>query len=171
MITILLVATWIICAFSTISITRPRGQISVGGGVLGLTMFHGSQADREARFQQVHQGAGFYFNIYPITPEFGFIWPITLDDRVPQIPNPPTWTSMVVIPLWIPVFVMALPTGWLWLRRRRSTGGCTNCGYDLTGNISGTCPECGRAIAAKPAPANGENAPERSPASRPGSDA
>ncbi|MCO6439344.1 MAG: enoyl-CoA hydratase/isomerase family protein [Phycisphaerae bacterium] len=23
---------------------------------------------------------------------------------------------------------------------------CTNCGYNLTGNVSGTCPECGRAI-------------------------
>ena len=25
--------------------------------------------------------------------------------------------------------------------------GCEGCGYDLTGNTSGTCPECGEAIA------------------------
>jgi hypothetical protein len=28
-------------------------------------------------------------------------------------------------------------------RRRRRTGLCPQCGYDLTGNVSGRCPECG----------------------------
>ena len=27
--------------------------------------------------------------------------------------------------------------------RRRRKGWCLKCGYDLTGNVSGTCPECG----------------------------
>ena len=27
---------------------------------------------------------------------------------------------------------------------RRDAGRCTRCGYDLTGNVSGVCPECGR---------------------------
>ncbi|MDB5293091.1 MAG: hypothetical protein JWL69_4332 [Phycisphaerales bacterium] len=26
---------------------------------------------------------------------------------------------------------------------RRDRGLCPHCGYDLTGNVSGTCPECG----------------------------
>ena len=29
--------------------------------------------------------------------------------------------------------------------RRRKRGYCAECGYDLTGNISGACPECGTA--------------------------
>lgn len=29
-------------------------------------------------------------------------------------------------------------------RQLRRTGICGNCGYDLTGNMSGVCPECGR---------------------------
>jgi hypothetical protein len=29
-------------------------------------------------------------------------------------------------------------------RRRRRPGSCLDCGYDLTGNQSGVCPECGR---------------------------
>ena len=36
-----------------------------------------------------------------------------------------------------------------WLARRellRSQGRCLSCGYDLTGNASGTCPECGTRI-------------------------
>jgi hypothetical protein len=31
-----------------------------------------------------------------------------------------------------------------WIRRR--LGLCTRCGYNLTGNVSGICPECGQAV-------------------------
>src|SRR5687767_3380122 len=36
-------------------------------------------------------------------------------------------------------------TGWLWRRavRRKREGRCWQCGYDVTGNVSGVCPECG----------------------------
>ena len=30
--------------------------------------------------------------------------------------------------------------------RRRRQGLCTRCGYDLTGNVSGRCPECGEHV-------------------------
>ena len=39
--------------------------------------------------------------------------------------------------------------GWLQMRRwgarnvRLALGQCLACGYDLTGNVSGVCPECG----------------------------
>ena len=38
-------------------------------------------------------------------------------------------------------FLIALPR--IRRRRRRSKGECVRCGYDLTGNTSGVCPECG----------------------------
>lgn len=31
-------------------------------------------------------------------------------------------------------------------RERLASGQCENCGYDLTGNVSGRCPECGTEI-------------------------
>jgi hypothetical protein len=31
-------------------------------------------------------------------------------------------------------------------RRRKSQQGCAGCGYNLTGNVSGVCPECGAVI-------------------------
>ena len=31
-------------------------------------------------------------------------------------------------------------------RDRRKAGQCQDCGYDLTGNESGACPECGRQV-------------------------
>ncbi len=32
------------------------------------------------------------------------------------------------------------------LPQRHAAGACRNCGYNLTGNVSGRCPECGRSI-------------------------
>jgi len=33
-----------------------------------------------------------------------------------------------------------------WVRRPARPGACRACGYDLTGNTSGVCPECGTAV-------------------------
>jgi hypothetical protein len=64
---------------------------------------------------------------------------------------------LVVVPLWAPAFIFAVPpayaaaTWWRKRRRRRRerTGHRPRCGYDLTGNVSGVCPECGaRAVGA-----------------------
>ena len=58
------------------------------------------------------------------------------------------WGGQVVVPLWIPLLLVAVPTGVLWWRDRRRIppGHCRQCGYNLTGNISGVCPECGTAV-------------------------
>jgi len=52
------------------------------------------------------------------------------------------------IPLWVPFCIVLLPTAAAWVRdwRRRPPGHCPACGYDLTGNVSGRCPECGRTV-------------------------
>ena len=54
------------------------------------------------------------------------------------------------LPLWIPFVMVAVPSAWLWWRGRRrfAAGCCQHCGYDLTGNASGICPECGTACPA-----------------------
>lgn len=31
-------------------------------------------------------------------------------------------------------------------QQRRKAGCCIHCGYNLTGNTSGVCPECGRTV-------------------------
>ena len=50
----------------------------------------------------------------------------------------------VVVPIWMIFATLALVTGILWwLDRRIPPGHCQKCGYDLTGNVSGRCPECG----------------------------
>ena len=48
------------------------------------------------------------------------------------------------VPLWMPFIALVIPTALLWWRDHRlPEGHCQSCGYDLTGNTSGVCPECG----------------------------
>ena len=50
-------------------------------------------------------------------------------------------------PVWLLVVATGFPTAILWWRDRRPKAGfCKVCKYDLTGNESGNCPECGTAI-------------------------
>ena len=57
-----------------------------------------------------------------------------------------TWKE-VVIPFWFAFALAATAFVLLWRRARRlPPGHCRGCGYNLTGNVSGRCPECGRAV-------------------------
>jgi hypothetical protein len=52
-------------------------------------------------------------------------------------------------PCWFLVLVLAAYPTWAFIHgpllryRRRRRGECVDCGYSLTGNVSGVCPECG----------------------------
>ncbi len=54
------------------------------------------------------------------------------------------------VSLWFPALILAiLPAIWLlkWNKRRKlGPNACSSCGYYLTGNTSGVCPECGLAL-------------------------
>jgi hypothetical protein len=67
----------------------------------------------------------------------------------PDIQNPDPFATVAWLPLWIPFAALAIPTAVLFWRDRRRIppGHCQRCGYDLTGNVSGVCPECGMLVA------------------------
>jgi hypothetical protein len=54
----------------------------------------------------------------------------------------PYWT--IAVPLALPSAIRFL----IWWRRPKTghTGLCVACGYNLTGNVSGICPECGTGV-------------------------
>lgn len=68
---------------------------------------------------------------------FGLTWP--------YIGTNPYWGREYMFPAWLILLIALVPTALLWWldRRRPSLGHCQKCGYDLTGNVSGRCPECG----------------------------
>lgn len=61
----------------------------------------------------------------------------------PAYHRDPQGFSRLAIPLWMPFVALSAMTVLLWRRRRSRPGHCPACGYNLTGNISGRCPECG----------------------------
>jgi hypothetical protein len=55
-------------------------------------------------------------------------------------------TTVAAVPVWpLSLLFAALPAARLYrrLHRRHPLGLCPRCGYNLTGNVSGVCPECG----------------------------
>jgi predicted RNA-binding Zn-ribbon protein involved in translation (DUF1610 family) len=100
-------------------------------------------------------------------------WARILQDGSPPYPRSPLWPTRfewrtrggtsdcwdctgvpftTVVPLWSFALLFMIGAG-IWplvaLRRvrRRRKGRCSQCGYDLTGNVSGRCPECGSTVA------------------------
>ncbi len=64
---------------------------------------------------------------------------------------------LLQVPVWaLAGMTLAVAAGPLLLLRRRcgrSNRECTECGYDLTGNPTGRCPECGAELRIEPQPA------------------
>jgi len=68
--------------------------------------------------------------------------------------------TVVLIPIWVLVVLVATPTLWLWrCDRRKRPGLCVKCGYDLRGTDHKVCPECG-SLPPRPSPAEPEEGVE-----------
>ena len=80
------------------------------------------------------------------------------------------FANQVELPVWLPFTLVAILTGFLWYRDRRTVkpGHCLTCGYDLRASKD-KCPECGTPFAAETTIGPGKHNHDRS--SRPPSDA
>jgi len=83
----------------------------------------------------------FIINLWKPTPwtELGF--------NLPGVRTSPR--KAVTVPFGLPLAIVLTAFGFCTWRglRRLPRGSCEACGYDLTGNTSGTCPECGATTA------------------------
>lgn len=81
---------------------------------------------------------------YDLTPRFYRMRDWSEFDWIPEFGRGRP-CSYLVLPLWIEFLVILIPTVSLWIydHRRSMPGFCRKCGYNLTGNISNRCPECG----------------------------
>ena len=82
---------------------------------------------------------------------FALHWPAPTLATAGGLTYPSGYERWVVVPHWLLVVVLLVPPGWWAVARvrgwrRRTAGLCRRCGYDLTGNVSGVCPECGTPV-------------------------
>ena len=65
--------------------------------------------------------------------------------------SPVAHTTAAAI-MGICVLVIAMVTICFPSRKPSPSGHCVHCGYGLTGNVSGNCPECGQEVSDRPGP-------------------
>jgi len=75
------------------------------------------------------------------------VWWYQMGLRLPYVEVSPQQAARKIleigVPFWLLFALFVLPTIWMFRRQRIAGPGCQYCGYDLTGNVSGVCPECG----------------------------
>lgn len=110
----------------------------LGGAVVGFVAYK-----RWLRFSFFYVGA---FLLVP------WVWGM-LDPRTKSIfAATPAWIHLWVFSQDLVIAALAISAAFLAFRvrhrreRRRAFGRCHQCDYDLTGNVTGVCPECGNAI-------------------------
>ena len=124
----------------TIANGRTCWLVTTTRGKVQLCIVH-DESRSESRFAH---GSGVAEELYPLPHTWmGIGWGQRVDL--------PPWLSgrnAVAVPCSYIVFVLAFAPAMKLLsrlRRRKRTGCCPICHYDLTGNTSGVCPECGTA--------------------------
>ena len=144
---VFVVATWLASAFFwwhvSVALGTRAGTIVGGGGVVTLMYLP------ESTFFKNDWGAG----VRDYLP--GLHWRLIRDSFGlvgPRI-NSMTFSGKVVsrsleLPFWLPSLILAGFYFFLrWQRKKRIDDAprCAQCQYDLSGNESGVCPECGLA--------------------------
>lgn len=136
-ITLALAFAWIGSVFWYAGWSRPmlsRG-FSIIAGSLDVYTWPGAE-DAVTTF---YAPGGWFFRASEF--DWDFVW-------LPQAERAYGGGWNATIPIWIPLLMIGTPTLLAWYRDRPAPppGVCFQCGYDLRGNVSGRCPECGQDI-------------------------
>lgn len=134
-----------------------RGQLCAGEGRIGyVAWIPESKALMRYRkpyhrFHRMTPDAFSYDHMSLFDPSNGVWW-----RGVEYIRSTDQFTHITLRKIWLPfwlivvgLFMLPLLRVTVWLRQslrashRRRQGRCISCGYNLAGNTSGTCPECG----------------------------
>jgi hypothetical protein len=129
------VLSLLVCSATTVLWVRSYSHdqyILLGSGTVNVPLLDATNGAIELRMVDALPGVPKRFSVRSLSPEF-------------------------IVPLVVPVLLMAmLPIAvvtlrWAGRRRRLKLSLCLRCGYSLTGNTSGVCPECGTAVTGKAA--------------------
>jgi hypothetical protein len=117
---------WVITFFREFGYAGARTAFTIGPGYFGIF------------FHEPFLVQGWFF--VPTESSFRCWWPI-----------PHLCGNHFLFPFSLLLVVIAIPTAFLfWRDRRIPPGHCQSCGYNLRGNVSGVCPECGTPVNCTP---------------------
>jgi hypothetical protein len=128
-ITVIVVLVSAATYFATAEYFRPPIFLSLAEGMMEVCLGQASQA----RFPPPPNGWSL---------EWGRSWPISGGQYFMYISG---WGLVVNVPLPFACLLL-VPLAIAILGHRFPAGHCRRCGYDLTGNASGICPECGQKV-------------------------
>lgn len=125
---VLIAALWLVSCRSILYVAPWKGEYFVMDGVIWA-----SPAGRRGYFDvasYVNHHSSTLLNLWPVeTPYYRHVGePVAF-----------------LVPLWIPAAVLFAAALTLFFRKIQDNI-CKHCRYDLTGNTSGVCPECGTAV-------------------------
>jgi len=132
--TLTALATWPLSVWGGVTLGWGVYEVEVEHGMVFVGTDHLGPHDRRWRFEW-HRMEGMNWALRPVRIGEGY------------------WNG-IRTPLWIVAAGTSMLTAflatlsWRCRRRRYPRGLCSTCGYDLTGNVSGICSECGRPRAA-----------------------
>lgn len=128
----LLVAAWIVSLFERVCVTHSSGEVFINLGRVVIWQYSFDAYGPDGlRCSAGRSSLSFIPSAY------------TLGLCLPQINFYMPRSVTITIPFWFLLLLTSLPIPLLWRRTARLPGHCRKCGYDLTGNESGRCPECG----------------------------
>ncbi len=148
---------WLNCNVRGFSLRLFRGHLEA----YGPGLWHEDDPHRfpgEIYYLQPFSNDGTGRNLFQRLIRLG--WPIIEGERH-ELFGPPDWEYepqmsaqanyewRAVVPLWLLVvgFSFLVAYYFFWLPRHyHKAGHCRSCGYNLTGNTSGVCPECGTRV-------------------------
>ena len=129
-----------LCAFGISTVRTFSASLDINGNTW-QAVFH-----RGGCQIWVHQGKRSGSPFYINSP--GYDLPFIYPGDMHYVVNGKDAAIGTLVTPWLPLTLVAVPTLFLWWKDRALPPGlCTHCRYNLTGNTSGICPECGTVIA------------------------
>ena len=120
-----------------VDFTYRRVQMEVGGGGMWIQWTTASEPDFYPADRKL------FIDVYRRPASYPSRWGFPRFGRTDY-----SYLVWAQVPIWLIFVMLAIPSAFLWYRDRRPPrpGHCQRCGYDLTGNVSGRCSECGREV-------------------------
>lgn len=141
LLSIMLLGVWGFSVIYGVSYSPPSDQWQIQIGLGSIYANNQPWSPKGLNCEPVYAKRKMLFGTRISGTQFAREW---LGFRLPRSTSDARGHWAFIFPLWPVLIAVGFPTAILWwCDRRPKAGFCRVCKYDLTGNVSGTCSECG----------------------------